>query len=98
LYAEYLYNITVKNGEGLNFLDIQKTATRGLIYFADSSQISVTMVLPEYNRLLKINEFRNGLKLAVMNDIGLKTVHSGMTSHLQKLNELIEDDLKNDED
>lgn len=36
-YEEYLYHIIVKNGEGLNFLAIQKTATTGLISFVDSS-------------------------------------------------------------
>jgi len=95
-YEEYLYNVIVKNGEALNLLDIQKTATTGLLSFANSSQISVTTVIPEYNRLLRKNEFKNGLKLSVMNNVGLKNMHDEMTTHLQKLNELIQDDLSKD--
>ncbi len=77
-------------------IDIQKTAATGLLSLADPSKISVTKVVPEYNELLNKNEFRNGLKLAVMNNVGLKFTHSAMTGHLQKLIQLIENDLKND--
>tara|TARA_R100001369_G_scaffold10707_11_gene23976 strand:+ start:2005 stop:2790 length:786 start_codon:yes stop_codon:yes gene_type:complete len=95
-YEEYLYNVTIKNGEILNLVDIQKTATTGSLSFTNPSQIPAFMIIPDYNRLLKISEFRNGLKLAVTNNIGLKYAHSAMTSHLQKLNQLIVNDLKND--
>ncbi len=95
-YEVYLYDVATKNGEGLNLLDIQKTAATGLVSFADPSQIPVATVAPEYNRLLDKKEFINGLKLSVMNNIGLKYAHSAMTSHLQKLNEFIQDDLNTD--
>lgn len=95
-YEEYLYNVIVKNGEALNLLDIQKTAATGLLSFANPSQIAVTTVIPEYCSLLNKSEFRNGLKLSVMNNVGLKNMHSAMTAHLQKLNELIQNDLNKD--
>ncbi len=95
-YEEYLYDVVVKNGEALNLLDIQKTAATGLLSFVDPSQIHITAVIPEYKRLLEKNEFRNGLKLAVMNNIGLKYTHSIMTNHLKKLNALILEDIITD--
>ncbi|TXD54376.1 MULTISPECIES: DUF6090 family protein [unclassified Polaribacter] len=95
-YEEYLYNVAIKNGEVLNLLDIQKTAITGIPVFSNPSQISIATVIPGYNRLLKINEFRNGLKLAVMNNIGFKGGHNKMTILLLKLKELIQNDLKND--
>ncbi|WP_034061335.1 DUF6090 family protein [Lacinutrix jangbogonensis] len=95
-YEEYLYNVSIKNIVIFNSLDIQKTADTGLLSPKDPSQIPISTVIPDYNRLLNISEFRNGLKLAVTNNIGIKYTHSEMTNQLQKLNQLIEDDLKND--
>lgn len=92
-YEEYLYNVTALNGESLNFLDIQKIATTGTMAFKDLSQIPIKTVIPEYNKLLVKTEFINGLKLAVMNNIGLKNSHGKMTNQLQKLNALIHSDL-----
>jgi hypothetical protein len=94
-YEEYLYNVSIKNGPVLNLLDVQKIAATGLFHFADPLQIPVETVLSDYNRLLKKHEFRNGLKLSVMNNIGLKNIHGVMTQHLKKLNELIQNDLEN---
>ncbi|TYA57503.1 DUF6090 family protein [Formosa maritima] len=92
-YEEYLYNVSVVNGEMLNLLDIQKTAAIGLLTYSDSTQILVATVVPEYNRLLEKKEFINGLKLSVMNNVALKYSHYAMTDHLQKLNQLIQEDL-----
>jgi hypothetical protein len=97
-YEEYLYNVSIKNGEVLNLLDVQKTAATGTPAYSAPSQIPVLTVIPDYNRLLKINEFRNGLKLSVMNNVGLKSAHKKMIHLLLKLNELIEKDLQKDGD
>jgi NOL1/NOP2/fmu family ribosome biogenesis protein len=56
----------------------------------------VATVIPGYSNLLKRTNFRNGLKLAVMNNTGLKGEHSKMIELLLKLHELIEQDLKKD--
>lgn len=93
-YEEYLYNVTVENGATLNLFDFQKTAENGTFIFKDPSQIQADTLIPQYKRLFQKTEFLNGLKLSVMNNIYLKNYHTNMTSHLQKLNKLILDDLK----
>ena len=93
-YEEYLYDISVQNGDMLNMFDFQKTAEKGFFIFKDPSQISIDTLIPQYQRLLNNKTFRNGLKLSVMNSIFLKNHHFEMATHLQKLNELILDDLK----
>jgi hypothetical protein len=95
-YEEYLYNVTINNVESLNLLDIQKTAATGIISPSNPSQIPISTVIPEYSNLLKRTDFRNGLKLSVTNNIGLKGEHNKMIKLLLKLNKLIQRDLKKD--
>ncbi len=95
-YEEYLYNVSVFNGEMLNLLNIQKTVATGILAYNEPSQIPIDTTIPDYNNLLKKKEYRNGLKLSAMNNVGLKNYHAAMTIHLQKLIELIDDDLKKD--
>jgi hypothetical protein len=93
-YEEYLYNVAVANGAVINLFDFQKTAENGSFVFKDPSQIPIDRLIPQYKRLLEKKEFLNGLKLSVMNNVVLKNSHTDMIGHLQKLNELIRDDLK----
>ena len=95
-YEEYLYNIAVANGAVINLFDFQKTAESGALVFKDPTQIAIDTLIPQYKRLLEKKEFINGLRLAVMNSIGLKNSHIELDAHLQKLNELINEDLKKD--
>jgi hypothetical protein len=95
-YEEYLYNVSVFNGEMLNLLDIQKTVSTGLLTYNNSSQIPIDTAIPDYNQLLKKKEYRNGLKLAAMNNVGLKNHHASMTHRLQKLIGLINNELHKD--
>ena len=93
-YEVYLYNVSVANVAMLNLFDFQKTAKNGAFVFKDPSEIPFDTLIPQYKRLLEKKEFRNGLRLSIMNSIALKYSHSEMTGHLQKLNKLILDDLK----
>ncbi len=93
-YEEYLYNVAVTNGAVINLFDFQKTAEKGTFVFKDPAQIPSDTIIPQYKRLLEKKEFINGLRLSVMNSIALKDFHGEMTGHLQKLNKLIQDDLK----
>ena len=95
-YEEYLYNVTVRNGEALNLLDFQEMAETGSPAFKDPSLIRIETVIPDYNRLLEKTIFINGLKLAVISNSGLRLVHSRMIDQLQKLSELILKDLNTD--
>ncbi len=95
-YEEYLYNVSIKNGKMLNALDFQKTAATGVATPIHPSQIHTATVIPELNQLLKKNEFRNGLKLSVMNNTGIAAAHKEMIQLLHKLNQLIQDDLNKD--
>ena len=95
-YEEYLYDVSVGNGEALNLLDIQRTAKTGMLAYAEPSQINGSKVVPEYNQLLQNNKFINGLKLSVMNNFSLSNEHRLMTSHLQKLAMFINDELKDE--
>jgi hypothetical protein len=93
-FEEYLYNPSIENGDMLNIIDFQKTADSGTFTAKDTSQIHTHIVLPQYQKLLENHIFKNGLKLSIMNNTLLKGYHQELKSHLQKLNELIEDDLK----
>jgi hypothetical protein len=92
-YEEYLYNVTVLNATAINLFDFQKTAESGILVFKESSQLPFKILIPQYKTLLEKKEFINGLRLAIMNSIGLKIAHSDMTDQLKKLNTLIVEDL-----
>ena len=95
-YEEYLYNTAVVNAEILNLFDIQETAKKGGFVFTDPPEIPVKTLIPQFKNLLNKKSVINGLKLSVMNNVNLKNTHKKMTGHLQKLNSLIEADLKKD--
>jgi hypothetical protein len=77
----------------LNVMDLQLSAKNGEIILKDSSQISTNAIIPQYQRLLQNKTFVNGVKLSIMNNIFIKNFHVELTAHLQKLNQLIQDDL-----
>jgi hypothetical protein len=58
-----------------------------IIHKGDPSQIRTATVIPKLNQLLKKNEFRNGLKLSVMNNTGIAAAHKEMTQLLHKLDQ-----------
>jgi hypothetical protein len=93
-YEEYLYNVTVRNASAINLFDFQKTAESGQLVFKEPSQLPIKTAIPQYKTLLEKKEFINGLRLAVMNSIGLKIAHTNVTEQLLKLDKLIVNDLK----
>ena len=93
-YEEYLYNTAVMNSDIINLFDIQKSAKQESFVYKEASEIPTKNLIPQYNRLLNIREFKNGLKLSVMNNIALKNIHAEITTDLHKLIELIENDIK----
>lgn len=95
-YEEYLYNTSVVNAEIINLFDFQQTAEKGVFIFKEPSQIPVDSLIPKYIKLFKVNAFKNGLKLSVMNNIFLNNLHMEITSHLEKLNNLLLNDIKRD--
>jgi hypothetical protein len=92
-YDKYLYDPSILNGDMLNVMDLQLSAENGDITLKDYTQISVETIVPQYYRLLKNKTFVNGLKLSIMNNIFIKKMHLELTDHLQKLDQLIQDDL-----
>lgn len=95
-YEEYLYDVSIINSDMLNMFDMQISAEKGEFIPKEQSQIPVDAIIPQYQQLLKDKVFINGLKLSVMNNIFIKNNHIDLTSHLQKLNQLIQDDLNKD--
>lgn len=95
-YEEYLYNTSVENAEMLNLFDFQETAENGELVFVDPSEIPIDSLIPQYESLFQKNAMKNGLKLAVMNNVNLKKLHTAMISHLEKLNQLLINDIKKD--
>jgi ribonucleotide reductase alpha subunit len=95
-YEEYLYNTSVENAEMLNLFDFQETAENGELVFVDPSEIPIDSLIPQYESLFQKNAMKNGLKLAVMNNVNLKNLHTAMISHLEKLNQLLVNDIKKD--
>jgi hypothetical protein len=93
-YEEYLYNVTIKNIQIFNSLDIQKTAETGILTPSNPSHDQINKVIPAHNKLLRKTEFRNGLKLSVTNNTGIRAAHKEMTTLLLHLNDLIANDLK----
>jgi len=95
-YDKYLYDVSILNGDMLNVMDLQLSTEKSTIILRDPAQIPVDIIIPQYQRLLENKTFINGLKLSVMNNIFIKNSHVELTAHLQKLNQLIQDDLNKD--
>jgi hypothetical protein len=95
-FDKYLYDISILNGDMLNVMDFQRSAEKGEITLKNHSQISIEAIIPQYQRLLENKTFINGVKLSIMNNIFINNSHKELTSHLQKLNQLIQDDLNKD--
>lgn len=93
-YEEYLYNTAVKKTEIINLFDFQKTGKEGVLIYKETSKIPFKKILPQYTQLLTIKEFKNGLRLSVMNNVALKMKHSEITTDLLTLIELLEEDIK----
>ncbi|MCA0154414.1 DUF6090 family protein [Winogradskyella vincentii] len=92
-YDKYLYDVAILNGDMLNVMDLQLSAENGEILLKDPSQIPIDAIVPQYQTLLKDKTFTNGVKLSIMNNIFIKNFHVELTDHLEKLNQLIQDDL-----
>lgn len=92
-FDKYLYDVSIFNVDMLNVMDFKSSADKGEIILKDPSQIPVEAIIPQYQRLLDDKTFINGLKLSIMNNIFINNTHIELTSHLQKLNQLIQDDL-----
>lgn len=95
-YEEYLYNTSVENADMLNLFDYQETAESGILVFVDPSEIPIDLLIPQYESLFQKNAMKNGLKLSIMNNVNLKNLHTAMISHLEKLNQLLVNDIKKD--
>lgn len=95
-FDKYLYDVSIFNGDMLNVMDLQLSAEESKIVLKDPAQIPVNDIIPQYLRLLENTTFINGIKLSIMNNIFIKNNHIELTSHLEKLNQLIKDDLKKD--
>jgi hypothetical protein len=95
-FDKYLYDVSIYNGDMLNVMDLQLSAEHSKIVLKHPDQISINDIIPQYERLLKNKTFINGVKLSIMNNIFIKNSHIELISHLQKLNQLIQDDLNKD--
>ena len=93
-YEEYLYNTAVENAEIINLFDFQKTGKEGVLVYKETSKIPFKKLIPQYSQLLTNKEFKNGLRLSVMNNVALKMKHSEITTDLLTLIELLEEDIK----
>ena len=93
-YEEYLYNTAVENAEIINLFDFQKTGKEGVLVYKETSKIPFKKLIPQYTQLLTNKEFKNGLRLSVMNNVALKMKHSEITTDLLTLIELLEEDIK----
>ncbi|WP_439152022.1 DUF6090 family protein [Winogradskyella sp.] len=92
-YDKYLYDASIINGDMLNVMDFQSTAEIGTIILKEPSQIQIENLIPQYHRLLNNKTFNNGIKLSIMNNTFIKQMHEELIAHLEKLNELIQEDL-----
>lgn len=95
-FDKYLYDASILNGDMLNVMDLNLSAEESKIVLKQPNQINVDKIIPQYHRLLKNKTFINGLKLSIMNNVFIKNSHIELTTHLQKLNQLIQDDLDKD--
>ena len=95
-YEKYLYDTSILSIDVLNVMDFKLSAEKGEIILKDPTQIPIDTIIPQYQRLLTNKTFINGLKLSIMNNVFIKNFHLELTTHLQKLNQLIKDDLKKD--
>lgn len=95
-FDKYLYDPAIFNGDMLNVMDLKLSAEQSKIVLKEPSQIPVDDIVLQYERLLQNKTFINGLKLSIMNNVFIKNSHIELTTHLQKLNQLIKYDLDKD--
>lgn len=96
-YEQYFYDIAIPNTDILNFFDFENITDEGRLKILDTTNVTkeqIEIMLFESQWLLENKPFRNGLKLATLNNYGLKTTHLEMHDFLKRMNDLIIQDLQ----
>lgn len=100
-YEEYLYDVFIPNTEILNFLDFENIKEGQRLNRFDTTGIAtkitakkIELMISQYDWILKNQTLRNGLKLTSMNSMALQLRHYNVKKNLERLNELITQEIK----
>ena len=93
-YEQYLYDMVIPNTDAINFMNFDSATDAEKLTETDRPQALLDKLIPQYDWLAKNTTFKNGLKLAVANNMGLKVTHFKIKDHLNRLLKQIDQDLK----
>lgn len=95
-YEQYLYDILLPNTESFNFFDFEKIVENKNYDLIELNTITASKLKElekDFQWIIKNKAFRNGLKLTILNNIGINTEHIKMRVYLTRLSELIQKDI-----
>ena len=98
-YEEYIYDVVIPKTDILNFFDFEQIPEAGKLKKIDLTKIQpdqVKKIEEEVVWLLSNKTLRNAMRLSVMNNRLLKNKHTAMRKHIERMNELIDQDLESD--
>ncbi len=98
-YEQYIYDVAIPNTDILNFFDFEKIPETGKLKKIDLAKIQpeqVKKMEDEIVWILNNKTLRNAMRLSVMNNRLLKNKHVDMRKHIERMIELIDQDLGSD--
>jgi hypothetical protein len=98
-YEQYIYDVAIPKTDILNFFDFEQIPEYGKLKKIDLAKIApgqVKKMEEEIVWLLNNKTLRNAMRLSVMNNRLLKNKHVDMRKHIERMLELIDQDLGSD--
>ncbi|TYA53201.1 DUF6090 family protein [Formosa maritima] len=95
-YEHYLYDRSFANSTMFPLLDFEASLKSGITLDTTLTIEQVDLFYKESEFIQKDRMIKNGLKLAAVNNMGIKSLYDKMKLHLKQLIRLINEDLKNE--
>jgi hypothetical protein len=100
-YEQYIYDVAIPNTDILNFFDFEQIPESGKLKKIDLAIIQESQVKKmegEIDWLLSNKALRNAMRLSAMNNQLLKNKHLAMRKQIERIKELVIQDLESDQD
>ena len=100
-YEQYIYDVAIPKTAILNFFDFEQIPESGRLKKIDLTQIHESQVKKmeiDIDWLLSNETLKNAMRLSAMNNQLLKNRHLAMRKHVERIKELVIQDLESDQD
>jgi len=100
-YEQYIYDVAIPNTDILNFFDFEQIPESGRLKKIDLAIIQESQVNKmegEIDWLLSNKALRNAMRLSAMNNQLLKNKHLAMRKQIERIKDLVIQDLESDQD